>query len=581
MGKDDTESRRRLIAVARGDEAPDVVIDGARVFGAFTREWLEGDVAIAEGRFAGVGHYPGGKRIDGRERFLVPGFIDAHVHLESSQLMVDELARVLVARGTTAVVCDPHEIANVLGVEGVEWLLDACAELPLDVFAMAPSCVPASPFESPRAALGPAELARIVARADVLGIAEMMNFPAVVAGDGAELEKLALASRADGHAPGLAGAALNAYLAAGVRTDHEAISLEEALERRRKGMWVLIREASGARNLRDLLPLVVQHGPERCAFCTDDREAGVLLREGHIDQMCRVAVEEGVSPEDALLLATLHPALCHGLEDRGAIAPGWRADCVLLDDLRSFRATLVVKDGRVAARDGRTGPVASVAVPDWVRDSIRCRPVGADDLAIAAPAVRGTLPRPDIRVIGIVPDQIVTRAQTVPASVRDGLAVADPERDLAKIVVVERHHASGRIGRGFVTGFGPARGALASTVAHDAHNLVAIGIDDRDIAACIARLCELGGGLALACDGDVVGELPLPVAGLLSDRPAEEVAAAVDALNEHARELGVRVSAPFLTLSFLALSVIGELKITDRGLVDVERFELVDLTIGG
>jgi adenine deaminase len=566
----DTEARRRLIAVARGELAPDVVIEGARVFGAFTREWLEGDVAIAEGRFAGIGRYPGGERIDGGGRFLVPGFVDAHVHLESSQLMVDELARVLVARGTTAVVCDPHEIANVLGVEGVEWLLDACAGLPLDVFAMAPSCVPASPFESPRATLGPAELARIVARPDVLGIAEMMNFPAVVAGDPAELEKLALSPRVDGHAPGLGGEALNAYLAAGVRTDHEAISLDEALERRRKGMWVLIREASGARNLRDLLPLVLEHGPERCAFCTDDREADVLLREGHIDQMCRVAVEEGVAPEDALLLATLHPALCHGLDDRGAIAPGWRADCVLIDDLRSFRAAVVVKDGRVVARDGSAGPVASAAIPDWVRDSVRCRPVPAEELAIAAPAG-------DIRVIGIVPDQIVTRSQTVAASVREGCAVADAARDLAKIVVVERHHGSGRIGRGFVTGFGLERGALASTVAHDAHNLVSVGMDDRDIAACIARLCELGGGLALACDGEVVGELPLPVAGLLSDRPAEEVAAAVDALTERARGLGVRVSAPFLTLSFLALSVIGELKITDRGLVDVERFALVDL----
>ncbi len=370
----------RLLGVARGEAEPDVVIEGARVFGAFTREWLEGDVAIADGRFAGVGSYEGGERIDGRGRWLCAGFIDAHMHVESSKLMVGELARLLVARGTTTIVCDPHELANALGPEGVRWFLDACEGLPMDVLALAPACVPASPFESPRAAFSLADLAQILAHERVLGLAEMMNFPAVIAGEPGELAKIALADgkRIDGHAPGVRGRSLDAYLATGIATDHEATTLEEALEKRRKGAWVLLREASNARNLRDLLPLVRDYGPERCAFCTDDREPDLLLREGHIDQMCRVAVAEGIAPEDALLLATLHPALCHGLPQVGAIAPGYHADCVLLDDLGSFRASLVLKGGRVVAEDGTAAAFSPTPAPAWVRDSVRIAPLAAN-----------------------------------------------------------------------------------------------------------------------------------------------------------------------------------------------------------
>jgi adenine deaminase len=289
------------------------VIENARVFAAHTREWLDAAVAVAGGRIAGVGAYEGAERINAAGRPLVPGFIDAHVHLESSKLIPAEFARAVVARGTTAVVCDPHEIANVLGVEGVEWMLEATEQLPLDVYVMAPSCVPASPFESPRGALDPDAMAAVLRHPRALGVAEMMNFPAVIAGEPAELAKLALAERVDGHAPGVVGRPLDAYVAAGIRTDHESTTVEEALEKRRRGMWVLIREASNARNLDALLELVRRHGPEHCAFCTDDREPDFLVREGHIDQMCRAAGRAGVAPEDALLLATLHPALCHGL----------------------------------------------------------------------------------------------------------------------------------------------------------------------------------------------------------------------------------------------------------------------------
>ena len=562
--------RAELIAVARGDAPPDLVIEGAHVFSVFTREWLELDVAVFGGRIAGLGAYDGGERVDGRGQYLVPGFLDAHVHIESSKLTPAEFARCVVPHGTTAVVSDPHEVANVLGREGVEWMLEASEGLPLDVFVMAPSCVPASDFESPGQPLEPADMEAILRHPRALGVAEMMNFPGVIAGGPDALARLELSDRVDGHAPGVMGRALDAYVAAGIRSDHEATTLDEALEKRRRGMWVLIREASNARNLRDLLPLVGQYGPEHCAFCTDDREPDFLYRDGHIDQMCRVAVEEGCSPEAALLMATLHPARCHGLLDRGAIAPGLRADLVLLDDLEDFRPARVYKDGRLVAAGGRAEPFERAPIPDRVRRTMRAAPLRADAFAIPA--------APRVRVIETIPGQLITHAREEMPATRDGRVVADAER--AKIAVIERHHATGRVGLGLVRGFGLRAGAFASTVAHDAHNLVVVGVSDEDMLACAERLQEIGGGIVVARDGAVRGELALPVAGLLSDEPVEDVVEALESLQEMLRDQGVQDSAPFMTLSFLALSVIPSLKITDRGLVDVDRFELVPLAVG-
>jgi adenine deaminase len=555
------------MAVARGDEPADLVLSGGHVLSVFTKEWLDVDVAIKDGHVVGLGRYDGRERLDVSGAYLVPGFIDAHMHIESSKLMVDEFARAVLAHGTTTVVADPHEIANVLGTDGIHWLLDCCTDLPLDVFVMASSCVPASQFESPRRPFTPGDIESLLRRHRVIGVAEMMNFPGVIAGQASELAKLktGLTDHVDGHAPGVRGPALNAYIAAGISSDHEATTFEEALEKRRLGMWVLLREASIARNLRDLLPLIKRYGPERCAFCTDDREPDFIVEHGHINQMVRVAVEEGISPEDAVVLATINPATYHRLWRLGAIAPGYQADIIVLDDLKSFEPRQVLKRG-AAPR------FVKLDVPDWVRQTVSLAPVDAKSFRIPAGPKK-------IRVMRVIAGQLLTGSEAVEPSVKEGCMVADPARDLVKIAVLERHHASGRVGRGFATNVGLRRGAFASTVAHDAHNIVVLGVDDRDMATCAIRLAEIGGGIVIAEGGRVVEELPLPIAGLMSDRPLGEVYERLRSMEGRLKTMGVTMLAPFMAVSFLALSVIPELKITDRGLVDVNRFELVPLEI--
>ena len=557
---------RRRLAVARGDEPADLVVRGGRILSVFTREWLEGDLAIVDGFVAGIGDYEGRETLDAAGRYLVPGFIDSHMHLESSKLLVDEFARLVVPLGTTAVVADPHELANVLGTDGIHWIADMSQDIPLDVFFMASSSVPASKFESPRRPLSLGDLQGLLRRRRVLGLAEMMNFPGVIGGDEHELEKLALegATHVDGHAPSVLGKSLNAYAAAGIRSDHEARTVEEGRERLRVGMWVLIREASGARNLHDLLPLVAEFGPHRLAFCTDDREPEDIVAEGHINGMVREAVASGVTPEDALVMASLNGATWHGLRSFGALAPGYQADVLVLPDLERFEPELVLKAGR------HVEPSPRHEVPDWVRHTVRIRPVGSNRFRIPWEGGRA-------RVIGIIPDQIVTESLVEEPTVVDGEVVADPERDLAKIAVLERHLGTGRMSIGLVRGTGLTTGALAQTVAHDAHNIVVVGMADHDMSRAVTRLSEIGGGVVVVDHGGVRAELPLPVAGLLSDAPLDEVVEASKNCVEAAHRLGCTLPSPFQSLAFLALSVIPALKITDRGLVEVDRFELVSL----
>ena len=539
-----------------------------RVLSVFTREWLEVDIAVADGWIAGLGEYDGREIVDASGRFVVPGFIDAHMHLESTKLLPDEFARLVLPLGTTAVVLDPHELANVLGTDGVHWLLDACDGLPLDFYFMASSSIPASEFESPRRPLLAGDLESLLRRRRVLGLAEMMNFPGVINADPRELEKLELATgvHVDGHAPGVLGRSLNAYVAAGIRSDHEALTPEEGRERLRSGMWLLIREASMARNLHALLPLVQELGTNRIAFCTDDRDPEDIAENGHINGMVREAVAAGVAPEDAIVLATINPATWHRLWHLGAIAPGYQADLLLLDDLERFEPELTLKSGRLVDE------IPEPLVPEWVKHSVRNKPVTAADFGVPWSGGKA-------RVIGLVPDQVVTELLTEEPATAGGAAVADPERDLAKIAVIERHLGTGRIGLGFVRGSGLQRGALASTVAHDAHNIVVVGMDDKDMTRAVQRLGELGGGIVVVDSGDISAELPLPVAGLLADAPLADVIRLSLACNDAARALGWSGATPFLTLAFLALSVIPSLKITDRGLVDVDRFEIVPLRV--
>ena len=429
----------RRLAVARGDEPADLVVRGGRVLSVFTREWLDVDVAVCDGRIAGLGRYDGKEVVDASGRWVVPGFVDAHMHLESTKLLVDEFARLVLPMGTTAVVADPHEIANVLGTDGVHWLLDLCDAIPVDIYFMASSCVPASRFESPRRPLTPGDLEGLLRRRRVLGLAEMMNFPGVVNGDPSELTKLGLdgAEHVDGHAPGVLDKDLQAYAAAGIRSDHEVSTVEEGRQRLRAGMWVLIREASAARNLHALLPLVREFGPARLAFCTDDREPEHVAAEGHVNSIVRDAVAARIDAVDALVLATLNPALWHGLSHLGAVAPGYQADLLVLPDLERFEPEVVLKAGRPPA------PIERVPVPEWVRHTVRAGEAGARAQNFRIPWEGG-----GARIIGIVPGEIVTCELVETPRVDGGGVVADPDRDLAKLAVVERHHGSGPIGLG-------------------------------------------------------------------------------------------------------------------------------------
>ena len=566
-----------LLAVARGDRPADILIKNARVVNVFTGEVYPADVAVAGAWIAGVGAgYAGRREVDLAGRYLVPGLIDAHVHLESSMVTPYEFARAVVPRGTTTVVADPHEIANVAGLEGIRYILEASEGLPLSVLVTLPSCVPATPLATSGARLEAADLEAFADHPRVLGLAEFMNVPGAVRGEPEALAKL-LAFRdrhVDGHAPAVRGKWLQAYAAAGPRTDHESTTPEEVREKLRAGLYVFLREGTAARNLWDLLPALTPENARRVAFCTDDRHPEDLLEEGHIDRAVRLAVAGGVDPVTAIRMATLNAAEALGLKDRGAIAPGRRADLVATPSLEAFRAEWVMSGGRVVAVDGvpqgeawRPPQVDASAVQGTVR--VR---VARQNLEIPARGRR-------VRVIGVVPGQIVTEHRIAEARIEDGLAVADPARDLLKLAVVERHGRGGGVGLGFVAGLGLKKGAIAGSVAHDAHNLIAAGADDRSMRTALRAVARFGGGYAAALGDEVLAVVPLPIAGLISNCSADRVRLQMRVLTAATRELGCALPDPFMPLSFLALEVIPQLKLTDQGLVDVERFQRVDLWV--
>lgn len=563
-----------LLDYSRGDRPADLLLKNARIVNVHSGEIVPGNVAIVRTRIVGVGDYDEATEvIDLDGAYLSPGLIDAHVHVESSLVPPAEFSRAVVPRGTTTVVTDPHEIANVLGLDGIRFMFENAKHGPLSMYVMASSCVPATPMGTSGAALKSYDLASFKADPWVLGLAEVMNFPGVVNGDREVMDKIDGFSDMviDGHCPGLSGRDLATYVLAGCQSDHECTTVDEALEKLRLGMMIFIREATNARNLRPLLPLITPDNHHRICFCTDDRQPADLLDEGHIDFMIRTAIAEGIDPIHALRMATLNPATYFRLHDRGAITPGRRADLMVFSDLKAPWAELVLRGGHVVARDGEMIAERHETAPYPLRSTMN---INWEMVDLQIPAIGS-----QARVIGVVPDQLVTRSLVEEISIQDGLAVPDPERDILKIAVIERHRASGGVGKGFVKGIGLRHGALASSIAHDHHNLIVVGADDISMRTAAQRASELGGGMVVA-DGDVVlCEVPLPYGGLMSDQPIEHVRAQLDKALDAAHELGATLHDPFMAMSFLGLEVIPSLKLTDQGLVDVDRFETVPLWI--
>jgi adenine deaminase len=567
-------SLEQIIAVARGDAPGDTLLANGRIVNVFTSEIEEGDVVLCEGRIAGIGRgYEAREVVDLRGAYLLPGFIDGHTHIESSMLSIGQYARAVVARGTTSVVTDLHELANVAGLWALRRLMRDAARLPLDVFLMAPSCVPATDMETAGASLGPRDIAAALRWRNALGLGEVMNFPGVVSGDAHCLAKLrAAAGRPiDGHAPGLVSKGLNAYLAAGPRSDHESTGLEEGRDKLRRGMYLMIREGTSEKNLEELLPLVSDDTYPRCLLVVDDRSCRDLLHDGDIDAVVRKAIRLGLNPIRAIQLATINPATYFGLHDGGAIAPGYVANLIVADDLPDLRPRQVYHSGRLVASDGQALFPGALRASRRLMRTFHIAPFSEDAFTLRTSTRR-------LPVIGIVPGQIITRKLAEEVRVEGGRVLADSERDILKLAVVERHRATGNIGLGLVKGFGLKRGALASSVAHDSHNVIVVGTNDRDMYVAVRAVERMQGGLTAVAEGQVLASLALPLAGLMSPEPLETVAAQLEAVEAAAASLGVSVPAPFAVLSFLALPVIPELKLTDKGLVDVEKASFVDLT---
>lgn len=564
-------SLEKLIAVARGETAADLLLTNARIINTFTAEIEKSNVAISQGRIAGIGDYSQAKqKIDLKGKYLAPGLINGHIHTESSLLHISEYARAVVPRGTSAIVTDLHEIANVAGLKGIRYLMDCARTLPMDCYFMAPSCVPATHLEISGAELGAKELKIALRWKNVIGLGELMNFPGVLMRDKEVLKKVKLAKGRviDGHAPGVSGKDLNAYLTAGASSDHESTTFEEGREKLRRGMYLMIREGSSEKNLDDLLPLVTDKTYKRCLFVTDDRTCADLLREGDIDAVVREAIAKGLNPIRAVQMTTINTAEHFRLRRVGAIAPGYVANLIVIDDLSKLSVDMVFHKGKLVAQNGKALFSSTWRSDPEITHSVDIKPFTIEALKI--PASRKNLP-----IIEIVPGQVTTRGIKLEPKIRTGFVVPDIERDILKLVVVERHKASGNIGLGLVKGFGLKNGALGSSIAHDSHNIIVAGTNDQDIFAAVKEIERLEGGLVAAAGGKIRGSLALPIAGLLSEEPLEAVVSKLEELQKIAVGLGCVLPSPFATLSFLALAVIPELRLTDKGLVDVMSFKLL------
>ena len=566
----DTE---KLIKVAKGEEIADLVIKNANLVNVFNDEIKITDIAIYDGRIAGTGKgYKGKKEIDVNGSYVTPAFIDGHIHIESSMCLPKEFAKAVVPEGTVTVMADPHEISNVFGLHGISFMREACRDLPLQVYLMLPSCVPATNSETSGFELASYDLSLLIDDPAILGVAEMMNFPGVLNCDKEVMSKLKLGlskhKKIDGHAPGLSGKNLCGYVAAGVMSDHECTNPEEALEKLGLGMYIMIREGSAAKDLQPLIPVLKGKNTRRCIFVTDDRHPTDL--KGHINDMVRQTVEAGVDPITAIKVASINTAEYFGLTDLGAIAPGYRANMLVFDNLKDFKPTLVFKSGEIVARDGKLVVDLDNKEVPRLRGSVNVKWIEPEDFKI--PAKSDT-----VRAMEIVPGTLLTKGITAKIKVKDGFAESDTENDILKIMVFERHKATGNIGKGFVKGFGLKSGAIASTVAHDSHNMIIVGTNDDDMQLAAIELVKSQGGKVVVNNGKVVSKLALPIAGLMSDQPFETVLQECHELKNGVKEIGCKLEDPFMTMAFLSLSVIPDLKITDKGVFDVNAFKFIDI----
>ena len=565
-----------IIKAARGEKEADILLTNVRIIDVFSGEIVDGDIAIASGYIVGFGSYPAKRIVDMENRFVSPGFIDAHVHIESSMTCITEFARAIIPFGTTTVFADPHEIANVLGADGINYMLQSSMQQPMNIYFTLSSCVPATDMETSGAKLGADDLSPFMGNDRIVALAEMMNYPGVIHRNPEVLRKIELAKAhgkpVDGHAPGLTGKDLYAYIAAGISSDHECTTAKEAKEKLNAGMHIMIREGTGAKNLSSLIPIVNEKSSSRIMWCTDDRHPHDILEEGHIDSMVRKAIHRGIDPVIAIQMATINPANYFGRSDIGAISPGRRADLVVFSDLHRPHIEEVYYGGVLVAQEGKMSPEIKKPEPVVFQPSMN---IGNKEIDFSIPAQAKHL-----RVIDVVPDQVITNQSIVEAAVCNNKVVSDITRDILKIAVVERHTGSGNIGKGFVRGFGLKRGALSSSVAHDSHNIIIVGTNDEDMKAAVEAVVKMGGGLAASCERKICATLPLPIAGLMSQEPVYTVREKLDKLLEVARDFGTILNDPFMALSFLALPVIPELKITDKGLVDVKQFCMVPLFAG-
>lgn len=558
--------KQRMVRVAMGLEKADMVLKNAAYVNVFSNEICRGDIAVAEGLIVGMGEYEGIREYDVSGRIVLPGLIDAHIHLESSLLTPREFARAVLSHGTTTVICDPHEIANVCGTKGIDYMIEACKSLPLDVHFMLPSCVPAVPFDESGATLSWRDIDVYFDHPKVLGLAEMMNYPGIIAGDSDPIEKILVSQahhkKIDGHAPGLSGKALNAYMSAGVYSDHECFTLDNALEKLRKGQFIMIREGTAAQNLEALLPLITPQYASRCMFSTDDKHPKDLLTHGHIDYIARKAIQMGANPIMTVKVASHCAARYFLLNNKGAISPGYLGDFVIVDSLEGFRVQQVFKRG-VPVFDGTP---TDIPLPD-IDDAVMAAVTNTCRLPDVSPErLRNTAPLP---LIGMMDGQIITRNLGHASRI-------DAEHDILKVAVAERHHNTGHVARAFLSGYGLKRGAVATSVAHDSHNIIGVGAEEGDIALAMNHIKKMGGGMAVALDGRITHELALPIAGLMSDRPIEEVNAALENAKQGAYQLGIRPGVdPFMTLSFISLPVIPSLRLLSTGVFDVDRWQFI------